>query len=172
MSLRVRRLAFVAAAFMVALVAKGTRGEPAGQSTSTGGCALSQASALETSSSASCSSCHGASHGGRSHPVDFEYDFVQGAHAGLRPLAEVVKRGVFLPNGKVECVTYHSARSPWKDHIALPPGSRPTPAVDPHTPATYEDGPVRDQLIQAVRSGQLGAAVTAKPLCLACHALD
>lgn len=106
---------------------------------------------------AECLSCHRVT----GHVSDFEYPR---AGEGLRSPEEVVRRGVFLREGQIRCATCHDARSPWKYRIALPPGAKAVPAVDPFDRATY-DGPPRS-------APKPGEAVSAKPLCLACHALD
>jgi hypothetical protein len=106
---------------------------------------------------AQCLSCHAQS-GPGNHVVDVPY----AGSSELRPADEVVRRGVHLPGGQIRCTTCHDARSPWKDHIALPPGAKATRAVDVGNPATYErPTPARP-----------GDAVSPKPLCLACHAMD
>lgn len=110
-----------------------------------------------------CLACHQPSAHG--HPTDIDYASAQSANPGLRPIEEVVRRGVFLPNGELRCNTCHDGRSPWKHHLALPPGSTPRPAVDPRDPATYDER-------ESLQPPAAGAAVTARPLCLGCHALD
>jgi cytochrome c peroxidase len=120
-----------------------------------------------TTPTGECVRCH---NNYQSHPVDLDYAAAAARQPyGLRPLREAVRRGIFLPGGQVACVTCHDARSPWKDHIALPPGAKPLPAVDPRDVGTYA-GP------RAQRAGGAplthGAAVTPTPLCMACHAYD
>jgi hypothetical protein len=129
--------------------------------------------ALATPGSASvpsttCAGCH-PRHG---HPVDVDY---ASSHArapfGLRTEAEVVRRGVLLPEGRVECVTCHDGHSPWKDRIALPPGAPVLPAVVAGRPETYPRGNWR--LARASSQPRLppGSAVTPAPLCAACHTM-
>ncbi len=108
----------------------------------------------------SCLSCHTMS-GAGNHSVDIAYGSAQGVD--LRSPDEVVRRGVHLPDGQIRCTTCHDARSPWKDHIALPPGSKAVKAVELRTPSTYERPP---------EPARPGDAVSPKPLCLACHAMD
>jgi hypothetical protein len=104
------------------------------------------------------------SHGG--HPYDIDYGRIGGNSDGmLRPIDEVVRRGVSLPDREIRCVTCHDRRSPWRYHIALPPGSVPTHAVDRRRPQTYENA-------RALPAPRPGDDVGRKPLCLACHALD
>jgi hypothetical protein len=113
-----------------------------------------------------CLACHGAlSHGG--HPYDLDLTRWRPASRGtaLRPLEEMRRRGAFLPDGQIRCVTCHDGRSPWKFHIRLPAGSRPTHAVDARRRVTYE----RPASLPPPRAGD---DVGRKPLCLACHALD
>jgi hypothetical protein len=141
------------------------------------GCALRTSSA-DGSTIDSCLSCHAASaHGAGNHPVDVDYE---GAVAGrgrgseLRPSADVVARGVFLPGGRIHCLTCHDPRSPWANHVALPPGSTPRPAADPRRPETYERRESSWRVASSAPARPLapGAAVTPAPLCAACHALD
>src|SRR5947209_7454932 len=110
---------------------------------------------------ANCLSCHQQQ---RTHPIDVDYAQAAGANPELRSPQEVIRRGVFLPQGQVRCVTCHDARSPWKDRIALPPGSAVKPAANPFDRRTYEGPPLP--------APQPGEAVAAKPLCLACHVID
>jgi hypothetical protein len=129
-------------------------------------CALTAAGA-DTMTTQGCLACHS----GRAGPAIREMHPV-GAYRGgadLRAPAEVVRRGVFLPEGRIECVTCHDRRSPWKDHIALPPGSQALPAVDAGKPETYERRP--NWRFPASPPSRLpeGAAVSAAPLCAACH---
>lgn len=139
-------------------------------------CALGT-SGSDSASTQECLRCHssadGPVHG--NHPVDLDYAAAEG-EAGrsgtLRPIGEVVRRGVLLPDGKLQCVTCHDARSPWAAKIALPPGSVAAPALNPRNPSTYED---RDGLRTTGPGAQLpppGTAVSSSPLCIACHALD
>jgi hypothetical protein len=111
-----------------------------------------------------CQSCHPFH---RSHPVDFEYESrAYRPGADLRPLSEVVKRGVFMPDGMVRCVSCHDARSRWAGKLALPPGAALRPAVDTRNPATYER-PV-PKVIDG-RGLADGTAVSPTPLCKVCH---
>jgi hypothetical protein len=117
---------------------------------------------------ATCLQCHPSHAGDRSHSVGGEY--VQDERLSLRPIAEVVKRGIFLPGGQIHCLTCHDARSPWKNHIALPAGAVARSAVDPHSPATYMNASVaRDSSAPVLPPG---SAVTPTPLCMACHNYD
>jgi hypothetical protein len=114
-----------------------------------------------------CVSCHRGDTPGN-HPVGMSYAAAQAGSDGLRPAAEVIRRGVHLPEGEVRCTTCHDASSPWKHRIALPPGTRPTPAVNPSDPKTY------DEKLKAPLPSPLPpeTEVSPKPLCLACHAMD
>ncbi len=122
----------------------------------------------ERVSTSSCLTCHGKSRPvcpQRSHPVDVDYAELQqrsAAARALRPLGAVLKRGVFLPDGKIQCVTCHDGRSPWDRAVFLPPGTPPLPALDPHDPRTYESAPPAEPL-------PAGARVSSKPLCASCH---
>ncbi|ABS25240.1 hypothetical protein [Anaeromyxobacter sp. Fw109-5] len=138
----------------------------AGPSGDAGGCALSTLAA-DAALVADCVSCHGAGHAGTSsHPVGADYGAAAARGGSLRPAVEVVRRGVFLPDGRVQCVTCHDPRSPWADHLALPPGATPKRAVNPADRATFEaEG-------EPQAAPPPGTRVTPKPLCLACHAFD
>jgi hypothetical protein len=99
-----------------------------------------------------------------------DYGFAQAqSPEGLRAPDDVVKRGVFLPGGKIQCLTCHDPRSPWKDHLALPPGAAALPAVDPRNPATYEGRPNWRIANPSLQPPPPGAAVSPSPLCAACH---
>ncbi len=127
-----------------------------------GACTLTHPGPVAATSE-ECRRCH-RTWGAGNHPVDVDYRAAEARSAGdLRTPDEVVRRGVLLPEGRIQCVTCHDARSPWKDHLALPPGAEASLAVDPRDPATYER--------QAPRAPRPGAAVGPKPLCIACHAL-
>ena len=111
-----------------------------------------------------CMRCHGLH---QTHPVDFEYAPAAARRPeALRPAEEAVRRGVFLPEGQVKCVTCHDAQSPWKYRIALPPGAAAHPAVDLSSPRTYE---TPRKIIEAQPPPPRGAAVTPTPLCRSCH---
>jgi len=123
-------------------------------------CRLGEADARLDASA--CMECH-RSHAG--HPVDLDYA-ARAVHRGpaLRPPADVVARGVFLPDGWMRCQTCHDARSPWRHRLALPPGAPARAAVNPRLRASWtgprSSGPVAP-----------GEAVTPTPLCRACHTL-
>ena len=125
-----------------------------------GGCLLFQPSA-ETLPSISCTGCHAGQEGASSHVVGVDYSTLRGSD--LRPAEEVLRRGVRLPEGQVRCTSCHDARSPWKGRVALPPGTRAAAGVELRDRSTWEGEP---------RPARPGESVQAKPLCLACHALD
>jgi hypothetical protein len=104
-------------------------------------------------------------HGG--HPYDIEYGHWRtgATNESLRPIEEVLRRGLALPDRRIRCTTCHERGSPWKYHIKLPPGSTPTHAVDLRRPVTYENP-------ERLPPPRPGDDVGRKPLCLACHALD
>ena len=113
-----------------------------------------------------CLACHGSmkptisAHA--SHPLEVGYaEIASRANSTLKPESDVLRAGVALPGGRLECRSCHSATSPWKYHLALPPGADVRPAVDPHNRATF-DSP-------QVGTPPPGSAVSAKPLCQACH---
>jgi len=112
-----------------------------------------------------CMSCH-AMH--TTHPVEIDYESARfKPQSGLRAADEVVRRGVFLPDGKVQCVTCHDARSRWAYHLALPPDALVRPAVNTRDPSTYER-PVALSRPQALPTG---TSVSPTPLCKVCHTL-
>ncbi|ACL65789.1 conserved hypothetical protein [Anaeromyxobacter dehalogenans 2CP-1] len=96
------------------------------------------------------------------HPVDVTY--APDASGMLRPRAEVERRGVALPDGKVHCWSCHSASSRWRFHLFLPQATTARRRVIPGVESTYEDQQ-GDVLVD-------GSDVSPKPLCLACHAFD
>lgn len=121
---------------------------------------------FERENSRDCLTCHETTrqpiqvHG--SHPLDVRYAEVAArAGSGLRPEEDVLRVGVTLPGGLLECRTCHSAASPWRHHLALPPGADVRPAVDPGDPRTFESPPAGPP--------PPGSGVSAKPLCQACH---
>jgi hypothetical protein len=120
-----------------------------------------------TSRSGDCTGCHRASASGHphSHVVDVDYAAAAGRRSALRPMAEVVRRGVFLPENELRCVTCHDGASPWAHALALPPGTAATLAVEAADPRTFHP----DEPRAAPRPGD---RVSAKPLCLACHPFD
>ncbi len=135
--------------------APATTGAASAPAPAAGSCGLFQPGAT-TASAESCRACHGMH---SSHPVDLDYSLAEyRSRDSLRPAAEVVKRGVFLPEGKVRCLTCHDPVSKWKHHLALPPGSTVRPAVDPRRPETYR---AKRELV--------GNDVSPTPLCKACH---
>jgi hypothetical protein len=127
------------------------------------GCRLLQPGA-DATTSADCLRCHGAS-GRDNHPVDLDYEAARsGGSTGLRPLAEIVRRGLLVPEGRLRCVTCHDGASRWTHRLAMPPGARLAPAVDVHDPTTYEGGPFPSP-------PPAGTAVATKPLCTVCHTI-
>ena len=81
----------------------------------------------------------------------------------LRSVDEVVKLGLLLPDGKVECVTCHDGRSQWKYRLALPTGAVARVRIDPKRYAS-----------QGASTGtpDMGAEVDSTSLCRACHVID
>lgn len=144
--------------------AQGSSALAAAQPSSATGCAL-ETLAADAALVADCASCHGSGHtSARSHPVGVDYaSAAASSKGGLAPLDAVTAAGVFVPEGKVQCVTCHDPRSPWADHIAIPPGAEPKAAVDLAAPETYDAGDAGGELAA-------GARVSPKPLCVACHA--
>jgi hypothetical protein len=151
--------AVTALALAAASTARG--GEPVD-----GACKLFSREA-SSATTAECARCH---ENHEAHPVDVDYAAAAARQPfGLRRASEAIRRGAFLPHGRVACVTCHDAASPWKHHIALPPGATPRPAVNPRDASTYTGGHARPTGTSPL---QAGAAVTPTPLCLLCHAFD
>jgi hypothetical protein len=120
----------------------------------------------DAATSRECLECHARlAHGG--HPYDLNYARWGSATAGgrLRPINEVLRRGLFLPDQEIRCVTCHDRRSPWRFYIRLPAGSPLAHAVDPKRPETYENR-------RPLPPPRPGDDIARKPLCLGCHALD
>jgi hypothetical protein len=122
---------------------------------------------------ATCLSCHPFS---RSHPVDLDYEWAtRDREHELRDLAEVIRRGIFLPGGRLVCHTCHDASSHWNDKIVIPPGSKVSPVVVPGNPDTYDPAraPAKVMTVEEARAIlPAGYALSPKPLCQACHARD
>jgi hypothetical protein len=130
-----------------------------------------------------CTSCHAGLEGRHSHPVDVDQDMARsrslgGSGPSLRPAAEVVKRGVFLADGKITCLTCHDGNSTWKFKIALPPDARLREPVKPGNPGTYDPAVMKASAmtgLTAVTGKQVlpaGTEVSPTPLCKVCHSFD
>jgi hypothetical protein len=146
----------------------GASGDPLPGPVDDGSCALLRAGSAATSTQ-ECLRCHArGSHG--SHPVDLDYDrFAGGRGELLRSAAEVVRRGLLLPDGRLHCVTCHDGMARWKHHLAVPPGSEIRLAVDRRDPATF-DGKGTPWGARATLPP--GTDVARRALCTACHAMD
>jgi len=118
-----------------------------------------------------CLACHGAQT--RTHPVDIPYAAARSGPSSLRDQQEVMKRGVFLPDGTIRCASCHDARSPWRGHLAIPGGSEVQAAVNPRDPASYElrAGSATMPRPLNAAGARSGAAVSPTPLCQACHTI-
>lgn len=129
------------------------------------GCLLFTAGA-RASRSADCLACHGpgASAGQRRscHPVGIDYANASRLRSSLRQIDEVVRRGLFLPDHEIRCVTCHDERSQWAFAVALPPGATPRLEVDAADRRTQRRDPPPPMP---------GDRVSPAPLCLACHLL-
>jgi hypothetical protein len=114
-----------------------------------------------------CLQCHSGTNGPAIRSTHFVGPYRFGP--GLRTVEEVVKRGVLVPRGNIECVTCHDRRSPWKNHLALPPGAPALPAVRAGDPSTYTNRPNWRTARPNALMLQQGTAVSPAPLCAACH---
>ena len=102
-----------------------------------------------------CTACHVGFEGRHSHPVDVDHEAARfrsrgGSGPSLRPAAEVVKRGIFLADGKVTCLTCHDGNSPWKAKIALPPDAQLREPVKPGNPQTYDPAQMRPSAMKGL----------------------
>ena len=157
-------------------------GAPGGPSPSP--CHLYRPGAADAPAS-ECVACHrgtaGVSH---SHPVDVDYESLRlgGRGTALRAAADVVSRGVLLPEGQIRCGTCHDGHSPWMYRIALPPTAEIRPAANMADHASYEADRRPPTAPPPLRAGQAvpsvppqlkpGSMVSPTPLCMACHAFD
>jgi hypothetical protein len=130
-----------------------------------------------------CTVCHVGLEGRHSHPVDVDHESarfrsMRGSGPSLRPAAEVVKRGVFLADGKITCLTCHDGSSPWKAKLALPPDALLREPVKPGNPQTYDPDQMRPSTMKGLtattgkRLLPAGTEVSPTPLCKACHSFD
>lgn len=130
-----------------------------------------------------CVACHAGHDGSRSHPVDVDLETARGRLSPgrapwLRSAAAVVAAGVFLPEGKVTCLSCHDGNSPWKHRLAIPPDAKLLDAVHPGDATTYGDGPSRTTVTRGLAAGvaagllPAGTEVSPTPLCRTCHAFD
>lgn len=122
-----------------------------------------------------CLTCH-SGHADRSHPVDVDHETARYRSGGsLRPAAEVVAAGVFLPDGKVTCLTCHDGNATWKYKLAIPPTAILRDPVNPFQPSTYDPalaGPPVTRGLDATTGRQVlpaGTEVSPTPLCRTCH---
>ncbi len=156
--------------------------EPSSGSERPAGCMLPR-DGSDGASPRQCLGCHGASiREHTSHPVEVDYEAGGRAASGmgsLRPLGEAVRRGAFLPDGKVRCVSCHSGRSRWRYRLAIPADAEVRPAVHPGDARTYESAfpaavPAAAGFSARQRAAMLpdGFEVGVKPLCLSCHPMD
>jgi hypothetical protein len=97
-----------------------------------------------------------------SHPFDADYAAAAGRpNASLRTPAEAQQRGAHLPGGRVHCLSCHDPSSPWKSHVALPPGAKVRAALLATTADGDEEPPAP--------APPPGSAVNTMPLCQSCH---
>ncbi len=98
--------------------------------------------------SATCRACHPWE---SCHPVDVEYASALRDAFDLRPAHVAIRRGAFLPEGQVRCVSCHDRDSTEPGHLAI----RREPGPGPGTAAPLDR---RDAGLQ--------------PLCAQCHMRD
>jgi len=110
------------------------------------------------------------------HPYDVDYArLASGSRGALRTAEDVVRRGLFLPEGRMTCHTCHDAGSWWGRRLVIPAGSRVAARVVPGDPSTYdpENPKIRSMTVEQARATlPRDADVSPKPLCLACHVRD
>jgi hypothetical protein len=58
--------------------------------------------------------------------------------SSLRPTVEIVRRGLFLPDGEVRCTTCHGGRSRLRHLLALPPDTEMVDPVDRRSPRSFD----------------------------------
>jgi hypothetical protein len=129
-----------------------------------------------------CTRCHVGHDTSHSHPVDVDHETARyrtrGSGPGLRPAAEVVRSGVYLPDGKVTCLTCHDGDSPWKYRLAIPPTAKLRDPVHPGDPSTYDPAVKRVSATRGLDATTarsvlpVGTEVSPTPLCKACHSFD
>ena len=140
-----------------------------------GACTLAPGSS-NSATTQDCTACHVGFQRRHSHPVDVFQDSARSR--SLRPAADVVKRGVFLSDGKVTCLSCHDGNSPWKAKLALPPDAGLQERVNPGRPETYVSGQMRPSALTGLTATTgkqrlpAGTEVSPTPLCKACHAFD
>ncbi len=136
-----------------------------------------------TTTTKDCVACHAGFESRHSHPVDVDQDQARfrsfgGSGPSLRPAAEVVKRGVFLADGKVTCLTCHDGNSTFKAKLALPPDAPLKEPVKPGKPDTYDPDLMKPSAMRGMTAttGKAllppGTEVSPTPLCKACHSFD
>ncbi|BDG09239.1 hypothetical protein [Anaeromyxobacter paludicola] len=114
----------------------------------------------EAAAADDCLGCHELH---SSHRVDFAYPAVVQRGGALRTAAEAVRRGAFLPEGRVRCGTCHDGRSEYRYHLAIPAGAKLRPAVNPRDPVNHR------ALAGAPSQPGVLRDVSPTPLCQTCH---
>ena len=150
--------------------------------TGVGTCALALSDS-EQASTAQCMSCHGGGrfgpqlHGQHQVDVDFESARMR-PRSNLRAYADVVRRGVFLPSGKVGCTTCHDRRSRFRYRLALPPDAEISNAVDHRSERSFDPALRSQQPERKMKASEaqlvlpVGTEVSPTPLCKVCHVHD
>ena len=140
-------------------------------------CLLSRLT-TDGATSRQCLACHPSAQGSSSHAFDVELEAARQrtatSAASLRTAEEIVRRGLFLPNGQVVCLTCHDARSPWRYRLAIPPDAVVRAPVDPRDPRTFDPElmpPPKAPVTAAVAARRLapGTEISSTPLCTVCH---
>jgi len=147
-----------------------------------GSCALTYSDS-DQASTAQCMSCHG---GGRigpqlhaQHQVDVD---LEGARtrprSSLRASADVVRSGLFLPDGKVRCTTCHDRRSRFRYRLAIPPDAEIADPVDHRNQKSFDTSGQPRQATRRMKASEAqlvlppGTEVSPTPLCKVCHDRD
>jgi hypothetical protein len=155
--------------FLLLLALTTGGGVPLPAAAEDGSCTLADT----TAGPATCLACHKFT---RCHPYDVDYARLAIASRGsLRAVEEVVRRGLFLPDGRMTCHTCHDAASWWGRRLAIPPGSTISARVVPESSSTHDPANPRisPMTVEEARATlPRDTDLSPRPLCLACHARD
>jgi hypothetical protein len=150
--------------------------------TGMGTCALTLSDS-DRATTEQCMSCHGGGrfgpqlHGQHQVDVDFESARMR-PRSNLRAYGDVVRKGVFLPDGRVRCTTCHDRRSRFRYRLALPPDAEVSAAVDHRNEKSFDPALKTQQTERKMKASEaqlvlpVGTEVSPTPLCKVCHARD